>query len=187
LKAIKVHTPDGVWSACIQHKEELAASVIFRERKSMKKKMRGASLFAVIVGGFWIVLLPWQLSPAQEQGSKSAQEQQSIQVVTSLEGPDIFRVHCATCHGTNGQGGGPVAAALKTKVPDLTTISKRNGGVFPDKRVRAVIAGDEGVAAHGSRDMPIWGPIFHQIERDRDFGNIRMESITKYVESIQRK
>jgi hypothetical protein len=50
-----------------------------------------------------------------------------------------------------------------------------------------MIAGDEVVAAHGSRAMPVWGPIFHQIERDRDYGNIRLQNITKYVESIQRQ
>jgi len=153
----------------------------------MKKILTESYLFAVIAGCFWTVLLVWQSSPAQERGPGAAQQKQPIRLVTSLEGSDIFRAHCAACHGSDGQGRGPVAPALNAKVPDLTTISKRNGGVFPIKRIRAVIAGDEGLVAHGSRDMPIWGPIFHQIEQDRDYGNIRMENITRFVESIQRK
>ena len=45
--------------------------------------------------------------------------------------------------------------------------------------------GDEVLAAHGSREMPIWGPIFHQIEADVDRGNVRLENLVKYLESIQ--
>jgi hypothetical protein len=39
---------------------------------------------------------------------------------------------------------------------------------FPTAWVRRIIAGDEDHAAHGSREMPIWGPVFHQIENDQD-------------------
>ena len=46
---------------------------------------------------------------------------------------------------------------------------------------------DDIIPAHGSKEMPIWGPIFHEIEFDRDLGNVRLENITQYVESIQRK
>ena len=41
--------------------------------------------------------------------------------------------------------------------------------------------------SHGSRDMPVWGPIFHQIENDQDFGNVRLQNLIKYLESIQEK
>jgi hypothetical protein len=74
---------------------------------------------------------------------------------------------------------------LKAKVPDLTLLAKRNGGQFPEPRVRKVILGDDVVASHGSREMPIWGPIFHQIEEDVDRGNVRVENLVKYLESIQ--
>ena len=80
-----------------------------------------------------------------------------------------------------------MAPALKTAVPDLTTIAKRNGGFFPVKRVERTITGDDFVMAHESREMPIWGPIFHQIEQDRDYGNIRLTNLTRYIETIQEK
>jgi hypothetical protein len=53
--------------------------------------------------------------------------------------------------------------------------------------VRSVIAGDEGRAAHGSREMPVWGPIFHQIDNDQDLGYVRLRNVTEYLKSIQQK
>jgi mono/diheme cytochrome c family protein len=108
-------------------------------------------------------------------------------LINSLKGVDIFRAYCASCHGSDGTGGGPVAPALNTKVPDLTTIARRNGGVFPSGRVRKIIAGDEAVIAHGSREMPVWGPIFHQVEEDRDYGEVRLQNVTDYLQSLQQK
>jgi len=67
-----------------------------------------------------------------------------------------YESRCATCHGVDGKGNGPSAGILSKPVPDITTLARRNGGVFPITRVYATIEG-EGVPAHGSRDMPIWG------------------------------
>jgi hypothetical protein len=82
-----------------------------------------------------------------------------------------------------------VSKALKGAVPDLTRLSRRNGGTFPALHVRNTITfgTDDLLSAHGSKEMPIWGPIFHEIEFDRDLGNVRLETVTKYLESIQRK
>ena len=108
-------------------------------------------------------------------------------LIYSVKGQDLFRAHCAACHGLDGKGGGPVAPALKAKVPDVTLLAKNNAGKFPSTRVRSWIAGDLIFQSHGSREMPIWGPIFHQIESDQDFGNVRLQNLTKYLESIQQK
>ena len=105
-----------------------------------------------------------------------------------LEGAKIFQYHCAACHGADGRGHGPAAAALKHTVPDLTLISQRNGGKFSYQRVRDLIEGSQPPPpAHGSREMPIWGPIFHQVEADQDWGEVRLDAITRQVESIQQK
>jgi hypothetical protein len=50
-----------------------------------------------------------------------------------------------------------------------------------------MFGGDELLSAHGSKVMPIWGSIFHEIEFDQDLGNVRLENVTQYLESIQRK
>jgi mono/diheme cytochrome c family protein len=108
-------------------------------------------------------------------------------LIYSVKGPDLYRAHCSPCHGLNGKGGGPVAPALKTKPADLTVLAKNNGGTFPAERIRKFISGDEVLAAHGSREMPIWGPIFHQIEEDQDFGNVRLQNLIQYLKTIQQK
>lgn len=110
-------------------------------------------------------------------------------VIRPVDGTGIFRNYCATCHGLDGRGDGPVSKALKGEVPDLTRLSQRNDGAYPAMHVRNTImfGTDDLLPAHGSKEMPIWGPIFHEIEFDRDLGHVRLENITKYLESIQRK
>jgi mono/diheme cytochrome c family protein len=112
-------------------------------------------------------------------------EQQFAPLIRSVEGPDLFRAYCAPCHGMDARGAGPAAPALKVAVPDLSLLARNNQGQFPAASVRQMIMGDKVVAAHGSREMPIWGPIFHQVEADLDWGNIRLDNLVKYLQSIQ--
>jgi mono/diheme cytochrome c family protein len=109
--------------------------------------------------------------------------------IRPVDGATIFRNDCAGCHGLEGRGDGPVSKTLKRRVPDLTGLSVRNGGIFPAIHVQTAITfgTDDLQPAHGSKTMPIWGPIFHEIEFDQDLGKVRLENITKYLESIQRK
>jgi mono/diheme cytochrome c family protein len=122
-------------------------------------------------------------------GARSQQQQESDkqyqQLIRSVEGPDLFRAYCASCHGKDGKGNGPVAATLKATVPDLTIITVSNDGTFPVARMKRIIMGEGMIASHGSREMPVWGPIFHQVEEDVDRGNVRLENLVRYLESIQ--
>ena len=68
-----------------------------------------------------------------------------------------YQSSCAACHGADGKGTGPVAVALSTKPADLTTLVKRNNGVFPFGRIYETIDGRLEVRSHGTRDMPVWG------------------------------
>ena len=72
-------------------------------------------------------------------------------------GAQLFGRFCASCHGSLGFGDGPVAPSLKVMIPDLTQLSKRSGGRFPDERVREIIDGRAVLPAHGTRPMPVWG------------------------------
>ncbi len=76
------------------------------------------------------------------------------------EGKQAYEAQCAVCHGMDAKGNGPYTASLKIPAPDLTTLAKKNGGVFPVERVTKVIDGRTEIGAHGSRDMPIWGGRF---------------------------
>lgn len=75
-------------------------------------------------------------------------------------GERTFQTHCASCHGPLAEGDGPVAATLTVPVPNLRTLSQRNGGNFPTDAVASYIDGRSYPAAHGTREMPVWGPVF---------------------------
>jgi len=122
---------------------------------------------------------------AQSQTAPKSPPQEMPPLIRSVEGRDLYRVYCASCHGVDAKGGGPAASALKTKPPDLTVLAKNNGGRFPEDRVRKTITGEDVIASHGSREMPIWGPVFHQIEEDVDRGPVRLANLVKYLKAIQ--
>lgn len=98
----------------------------------------------------------------------------------------MFRSYCAPCHGVQGNGNGPAVAALKKVPPDLTMMAKRNGGKYPALAVYNSITGD-GVAAHGSKDMPIWGDVLRSMTRSEAETKLRINNLTKYIESLQVK
>ncbi|HEX9181066.1 MAG TPA: c-type cytochrome [Burkholderiales bacterium] len=68
-----------------------------------------------------------------------------------------YEANCAVCHGMKGKGDGVIAPELKSPVPDLTILARKNNGVFPTARVYEVIDGRQEIKAHGWRDMPVWG------------------------------
>jgi mono/diheme cytochrome c family protein len=110
-------------------------------------------------------------------------------VIRSLAGHDLFAFYCATCHGRKGTGDGPVAAALKSPPPDLTLLARRNGGTFPRQRVEAFVTsgGDVLTPAHGSPDMPVWGPVFRGLDPSDALVKVRIVNVVTYIESIQVK
>jgi len=107
-------------------------------------------------------------------------------LIPSVEGSELYRAYCATCHGSDFRGGGPTAQALKAPVPDLTLIARRNKDQYPMERVEKIISGEEGLtSAHGSRDMPVWGPIFSQIVWDQDLCHVRIHNLARYLQMVQ--
>jgi mono/diheme cytochrome c family protein len=120
--------------------------------------------------------------------SGSAQNPRQEAVIDSLKGADLYKAYCAVCHGSDAKGNGPMSKSLKTTPPDLTRIAARNGGSFPLARVRRIISGTEVLGAgHGTREMPVWGPIFSRVEADRDLGGVRIDNLARYLESLQAK
>jgi mono/diheme cytochrome c family protein len=78
-------------------------------------------------------------------------------------GRSEFLSSCASCHGADGKGKGPVSEQLKVPPSDLTILAKNNNGVFPTNAVYETIYGSKAVPAHGTREMPIWGERFNPI------------------------
>ncbi|WP_027530044.1 cytochrome c [Bradyrhizobium sp. WSM3983] len=78
-------------------------------------------------------------------------------------GKSEFQSSCASCHGADARGKGPVSDQLKIPPPDLTMLARNNNGVFPTNVVYETIDGMKTVPAHGTREMPIWGERFNPI------------------------
>jgi mono/diheme cytochrome c family protein len=102
-------------------------------------------------------------------------------------GAQLFHNHCAACHGAEGEGGGPVAAVMQTTVPNLRTLAKRSGGTFPTEAVTAYIDGRQTKAAHGDRQMPIWGDVFRGPEQGTAERTVRerINALVGYLKGIQ--
>jgi mono/diheme cytochrome c family protein len=105
----------------------------------------------------------------------------------ATEGRAYFERYCVTCHGNEGRGDGALAAGLKTRPADLTTLAAQNNGVFPEDRVRASIDGRERRNAPRHTDMPLWGDV---LSKSADVGGAdevkaRIEALVKYVERLQ--
>jgi|CZKL01.1.fsa_nt_gi mono/diheme cytochrome c family protein len=103
-------------------------------------------------------------------------------------GKQMFTSYCAPCHGVDGRGNGPAAPALRAKPVDLTGLAKANHGKFPDTHILAILQFGVEVPAHGSAEMPVWGPILgkmnHVNSQDKD---LRMSNLSRYLENIQVK
>jgi mono/diheme cytochrome c family protein len=92
-------------------------------------------------------------------------------------GASIYRSHCASCHGLDGKGDGPVADSLRMRPNDLTSLKQRNSGVFPTARVNRMLDGDDALPVHGSKRMPVWGP---------GLGAERARALLQHLESMQK-
>jgi mono/diheme cytochrome c family protein len=103
-------------------------------------------------------------------------------------GKQMFDAYCAACHGKDGKGGGPVAPALKVRPTDLTILARQNGGKFPSIQVAKSITGEAGISAHGSKEMPIWGPVFMSMSHQHEsVVHLRVANLTEYIKSLQQK
>jgi mono/diheme cytochrome c family protein len=121
-----------------------------------------------------------------------AQEPRVINIparhTSASSGKQMFDAYCAACHGKEGKGDGPVAAALKAPPADLTVLARRNSGKYPSLKVAQAITGDAGISAHGSKEMPIWGPVFMSISHQHESEvHLRVANLTEYIKSLQQK
>ena len=100
--------------------------------------------------------------------------------------------YCASCHGIDGTGNGPMASELKTAPTNLTTLTKENNGHFPYIKLRKVIDGSlstGSIRAHGSGEMPVWGDVFRRHGNPTSKWNdaqARIMNIVDYLSSIQK-
>jgi mono/diheme cytochrome c family protein len=111
--------------------------------------------------------------------------------VSGLSGKEMYEQLCASCHGVNGEGDGPVAPLITIGVPDLTRLAARAGGEFPAEDVQRTIDGRFERRGHGPRDMPVWGWQFYDIVNpNRPEERARVDEmigrLVDYLRSIQK-
>ena len=148
--------------------------------------MKRISASQTLIFVFLLVFGCFAAFAADETPTKTVKKVNARPTAT-LNGVDLFKEYCAVCHGSGAKGDGPAADALKKKPADLTQLARKNGGTFPELHVMNYIKGQDVVAAHGSRDMPVWGSIFSQMSSNQDMVQVRTYALVKYLEDIQAK
>lgn len=108
----------------------------------------------------------------------------SAEPVPPYDGRNLYLGFCASCHGAEGGGDGPVAPALSATLPDLRTVAARSGR-FPRDSLIALIDGRTQRAAHGTPDMPVWGWQFRLAEESEARADARIRALVDYLEEIQ--
>jgi mono/diheme cytochrome c family protein len=129
------------------------------------------------------VAIVWAQDPAQTEIKHVP-----IKQTSPASGAEMYKTYCAVCHGIDGRGNGPAAEALKVPPTDLTMLATKNGGKYPALKVSAIIRGENVLAAHGTKDMPIWGNLFWSLSGGHEAEvQQRVTNLNKYIESIQKK
>lgn len=103
-------------------------------------------------------------------------------------GEEMFVSYCASCHGKDAKGNGPAANALNKAPADLTGLARKNGGKYPEMRVTSILRGEAKVVAHGTQEMPVWGPVFwHMSQGHPEEVQQRIANLNTYIKSLQAK
>ena len=132
------------------------------------------------------VLVPLATTSSVVYAQSKQIKMEPARPTNAWNGNDLYREFCAACHGVDGKGNGPAADALKNRASDLTLISRQNAGKFPSLHVQRIIGGEDGVPAHGSKEMPIWGDAFKAISANETFAEMRVNALVEYLQKIQR-
>ena len=108
--------------------------------------------------------------------------------VTVESGSGLFRSYCASCHGTEAKGDGPLAANLRVAPADLTGLARRNHGKFDAEKVRRAIDGRGPREIHGGSDMPVWGDAFKRAGEGYSEAKVkeRIDALVDHLASLQR-
>jgi mono/diheme cytochrome c family protein len=142
----------------------------------------------IVSSAFLMLLLMYFTGVASFAQDQTKEVKKAPAPVTSAaSGSEMFISYCAACHGKDGKGNGPAATALKNPPANLTQLSMKNNGKFPADHVSSVLRNGL-TAAHGSSDMPIWGPVFSKASAgDQGLIQLRIGNLVHYLESLQEK
>jgi len=111
-----------------------------------------------------------------------------VNKTSPVSGKQMYTSYCAPCHGVDGRGHGPVAPALKSEPADLSALARNNNGKFPDSHVVSVLENGSTLPAHGTAQMPVWGPILGKMSTTNPQDKLlRISNLSRYLETLQVK
>jgi mono/diheme cytochrome c family protein len=154
--------------------------------KTQEEIMRVMKFISLVV----ILLTISVFAVAQQTPAQTAPSVKHVPIANTApnSGVQMFDSYCAVCHGKDGKGSGPAASAMKTPPIDLTLLAKKAGGKYPAAHVAAVIRGQATTPAHGSEDMPVWGPLFSSISQGHASQvQQRVANLVAYIDTLQAK
>jgi len=141
------------------------------------------NMCAVVAAVLALAMFAW----GQDEAKKEIKHV-PIKATSAASGQEMYKSYCAVCHGVDGKGNGPAAEALKVPPTDLSQLAQKNGGKYPSLKVAAIIRGEETLAAHGTKEMPVWGHLFWSMSRGHESEvQQRVANLGKYIESLQKK
>ena len=102
------------------------------------------------------------------------------------QGRAIYLQYCASCHGLDATGNGPMAPTLSIPPANLRKLSERYGNPLPADQIARFIDGRNEVKAHGPRDMPVWGRRFYPLAQGSERQiKVMIADLVDYLQSIQ--
>jgi mono/diheme cytochrome c family protein len=138
----------------------------------MVRTLMVAAVLAIVPAAAW----------AQADKPAPTLKREAAKPTSSADGAQMFASYCAACHGKQGRGDGPAAAALKNKPADLTQLKKNHGGTYSNKDFEEKINGMAMSSAHGTTEMPVWGPILREMAGSSE---LRVFNLKKYIDGLQ--
>jgi cytochrome c1 len=109
-----------------------------------------------------------------------------IQKTSPADGKQMFTNYCAPCHGVDGRGHGPVASSLRVSPTDLSILTATNHGKFPEIHLVSVLRFGLDKPAHGTAEMPVWGPVLSSFNRGNSIEvDQRTSNLVQYLHSLQ--
>jgi mono/diheme cytochrome c family protein len=104
------------------------------------------------------------------------------------DGHRYFVRYCASCHGTDALGDGPVAKSLATPPANLRKLGDKYGMPLPAHKIAEFIDGRDTPRAHGNHEMPVWGEKLYEMGQgehgESGIGEV-IGKIIAYLNTIQ--
>jgi mono/diheme cytochrome c family protein len=148
---------------------------------------RIGSIGCLLLVGAWASRAETPAGPESGPQGKPPSSQLPDAGINAVSGSYAYRTYCASCHGSDGKGEGPLTASLRFHPPDLTLLAKRNGGDYPTEKVHRIVDGRKPLPGHGGPDMPIWGDAFKGPETGFDDAKVKekIRSVVDFLRTLQ--